>query len=444
MIFRYLFRIVMLTFFCFITSLTIGQQVHFIYLQTDNAQPFYVKLNNNVTSSSSLGYLIIPKLSDGNYDVTIGFPKKEFPEEKFQLLVDKKSEGFLLKNFGDRGWGLFNLQSFSVTMGSGQLDSMTVATNVQSDPFSKMLATVVKDSSILERPAEVVKSTPVKTDTVVALHSEMDTSMMVYQTKQSALLSTINRTLFNKNKDGVEMIYLDKLENTADTIRIFIPASASVGNGDSLSNNVGIAEKKPDMVDQVNLKSPDSSISGSGNHLFSNDQPDTLKDLTNLHQNHATSMQDSAKLQKVTNDKDMVAPVDVVAPVDANENKANKVIKVENSQGNGFPKVVEYSKINSDCKSFASNEDFIKLRKKIAGENNDDNMLKEAKKGFRSVCFSTEQIKNLSFLFLTDEGKYRFFDTAYAFTSDSDQYYKLQGQLSDPYFINRFKAMIHK
>ena len=37
-----------------------------------------------------------------------------------------------------------------------------------------------------------------------------------------------------------------------------------------------------------------------------------------------------------------------------------------------------------------------------------------------------------------------FFDAAYPFTSDSDQYNSLKSQLSDEYYINRFKAMIHK
>jgi hypothetical protein len=73
-----------------------------------------------------------------------------------------------------------------------------------------------------------------------------------------------------------------------------------------------------------------------------------------------------------------------------------------------------------------------------------DNMLKTAKKYFRSKCFSTEQIKDLSYLFLTNEGKYRFFDAAYPYTSDSDQYEMLQAQLSDEYYINRFKALIGK
>ena len=80
----------------------------------------------------------------------------------------------------------------------------------------------------------------------------------------------------------------------------------------------------------------------------------------------------------------------------------------------------------------------------MAGESTNDGMIKIAKKFFRSQCFSTEQIKNLSFLFLNDEGKYQFFDSAYAFTSDSSQYLILQSQLKDTYYVNRFKAMIHK
>jgi hypothetical protein len=80
----------------------------------------------------------------------------------------------------------------------------------------------------------------------------------------------------------------------------------------------------------------------------------------------------------------------------------------------------------------------------MAAENKMETMLKTARKYFRSKCFSTEQIKDLSYLFLTNEGKYRFFDAAYPFTSDSDQYDILESQLTDEYYITRFKAMIRK
>ncbi|MEJ7675936.1 MAG: hypothetical protein WKF59_25370 [Chitinophagaceae bacterium] len=45
-------------------------------------------------------------------------------------------------------------------------------------------------------------------------------------------------------------------------------------------------------------------------------------------------------------------------------------------------------------------------------EKNDEGMIKVAKKNFKTKCFTTEQIKNLSVLFIKDDGKYMFFDTA--------------------------------
>ena len=436
MIFRYFFRIVAVIFFSLITLFAAAQQVHFVYLQTDNGQPFYVKLNNNVTSSSSLGYLILPKLSDGNYEITVGFPKKEFPEEKFQLPIDKNNEGFLLKNFGDKGWGLFNLQSLSVVMGAGANDVVNTKTTVQNDPFSNMLATVVKDSSILERPKEVTLSVPPKVDTVSVVSAGADTSTTVAQNNTPALLSSITRTMFAKNKDGVEMIYIDKLASVIDTIRIFMPTSSlSEIEG---SPKIG-GEVKRDTVADTVVKSQEVLTADQGNNISPDHKTDTLSSATSpALQKQTQLIQDSAALSKNARVLDKSEP-----RATSGNGKEEATIETINNE-NSLPKVVKYSKINSDCKAFASNEDFIKLRKKIAGENNDDNMLNEAKKGFRSKCFSTEQIKNLSFLFLNDEGKYRFFDAAYAYTSDSDQYYKLQAQLSDPYYINRFKAMIHK
>jgi hypothetical protein len=98
---------------------------------------------------------------------------------------------------------------------------------------------------------------------------------------------------------------------------------------------------------------------------------------------------------------------------------------------------------NNNCKSVAAEDDFFKLRKKMAAQNNDDAMISEAKKSFKKKCFSTTQVRNLSALFLTDESKYKFFDAAYQYVSDLENFSTLQSALKDEYFINRFKAMIH-
>ena len=122
----------------------------------------------------------------------------------------------------------------------------------------------------------------------------------------------------------------------------------------------------------------------------------------------------------------------------------NNQQKTENVQQKNIEPVVKSGMINSDCKNFATDEDFLKVRKKMVAENTDEDMIQAAKKTFKTKCFTTEQIKNLSVLFLKDEGKYMFFDAAYPFVSNSEMYATLQSQLSDDYYITRFKAMIHK
>jgi hypothetical protein len=70
-------------------------------------------------------------------------------------------------------------------------------------------------------------------------------------------------------------------------------------------------------------------------------------------------------------------------------------------------------------------------------------MLDEAKKYFKSKCFATEQIKNLSTMFLSNAGKYNFFSAAYNYTTDIENFSSLQSELTDEYYISRFKEILH-
>ena len=78
----------------------------------------------------------------------------------------------------------------------------------------------------------------------------------------------------------------------------------------------------------------------------------------------------------------------------------------------------------------------------MAASSSDDAMLDAAKKTFKNTCFSVEQVKNLSSLFLNDTGKYNFFDASYPHIFDSQNFGTLQIMLTDQYYISRFKAMI--
>ena len=147
----------------FVTLQTFGQQEYFIYLQTENNQPFYVRVNANVYSSTSSGYLILSKLADSTAIVTIGFPKNVFPEQHFNIPVNHKDGGYTVKNFGDKGWGLFNLQTLAVIMNSnpaGEKKSPEITGTKKSDAFSMLLANAVNDTSVLYAVNKLPKPVP--------------------------------------------------------------------------------------------------------------------------------------------------------------------------------------------------------------------------------------------------------------------------------------------
>ena len=393
-----------------VSSLNISaQQNHFLYFQTENKQPFYVKLDNKIFSSSSAGYLIVSKLKEGNYTITFGFPKNEWPEEKISFKVNKDA-GYILKNFEEKGWGVFNLQSFDVIMPGDEItkNNKPVQEN-KDDAFSNMLATVVNDSTIRQKDIviEEAKEIPVLkiidstenpiTSQEIPVSKITDSTEKLITSQESiqisadtpVLISMIRRSLLQKNKDGIEMIYTDEFNKKKDTIRIFMPAE--------LSNEINESKE----VKEIEIA------------RMSN-QTDTIKNIP-------PAILNEPAVEKQTAD-------------------TTKYIFIEDKKDSVSAKSPS---INSNCNGYASEDDFLKLRKKMAAENNNEEMIKVAKKFFRSKCFTTDYIKNLSSLFLSDDGKYNFFDAAYPFVADSGLYYTLENQLSDTYYINRFKAMIH-
>ncbi len=402
-------------------SLSISaQQSHFLYFQTEGKQLFYVKLDNKIFSSSESGYLIVPKLSEDNYRITFGFAKNEWPEQVINYKLDKDA-GLLLKNFGEKGWGVFNLQSSNITMaGNREDDNVKNEQAVNNDNFSNMLANVVNDSTIKQK--DVVSKEETKQPPVVAASeqsvavtqdttSHQDIAKDVNETAVSA--SVITKKLQKKGKGGMEMVYYDEYNNIKDTIRIFIPSD---------KNPEPVKTKSSDEILPVNF--------------------DSVKSANTTNDNVKSKIQEEVAHTSTDTVRDTVA---YVAPINFSvqqHSDSSVIVSKKEDKMEFLP--LKSGAINSNCTVYATEEDFLKLRKKMAAENSDEDMTKVAKKAFKTKCFTTQEIKNLAALFLKDEGKYNFFDTAYPYVSDSNIFYTLQDQLSDEYFIKRFKAMIHQ
>ena len=91
-------------------------QQYFVYIQSERSQPFYVRYDGKLLPSSDRGYLILSKMPAGTVSLHIGFAKSDVPERAYQVrITGPADQGFLLKQDGDRGYALFNLQTFAVT-----------------------------------------------------------------------------------------------------------------------------------------------------------------------------------------------------------------------------------------------------------------------------------------------------------------------------------------
>jgi len=373
-----------------------AQQQHFVYIQTENQQPFSVRLNNMILSSSGSGYIIIPKLDTGGYDLHFGFPKDQWPNQKMHIQV-RNDQGYILKNFDGKGWGLFNIQTMNMVMNENA-ETVPDKKTVNEDGFADVLANVVGSPSIKEQPKKKVDSEPGKpaesknSEPVLAHENKAvdapktDTVISKQETKDPVVISKI--PLYTApvkissflDATGRSMVYVDTLNGKMDTIRVFMPYPAEIKP----------VEKPETPVPQKTEKS------------------DTIKTVI---------------------DEKSTAPQPVA--------KEMPEAKTETP-----PAVKKTAMVNSNCKDLADDRDFLKLRKKMAAQKSEDNMVIVARKDFDKHCYTTEQIKNLCVLFLTDKGRYDFFDAAYPFVSDSGNFPNLISELTEAYYINRFRAMI--
>jgi len=477
-------RFPLLCFFVLLASLLNAQKIYFVYLQTETGEPFFVRMNDKLYSSESSGYLILPKLKDSTYKFKLGFPAKDVDLD-FTTTINKKDHGYLIKNLGDKGWGLFDLQSLDLQMSASNVKKESgfnnTSTNTQVNAFTALLAKATDDPSLrqnavfakqVEKKPEVVRTIekeekkPVVTDAVVkevqndspkessgtfeekkpkqvmqpATRSDENKTNAVNtndQKEDSQKSSVVQSDIYKRseviklsegsNADGFESVYIDQNPDGAkDTIRVFIPSGkTSVAIKEELKSDSTAEIKKTDAPDTAQAVSKTKkwwqiSIGKNKTETAAKQEPNNNSEAETKTLNVST---DSS--QAVTGAKE-----------EPKKEEAKKWWQI--AIGKDKTETGE----NKKCQVVANNDDFLKLRRKMAARTNDDGMLDEAKKYFKSKCFATEQIKNLSTMFLSSAGKFNFFNAAYNYTTDVENFSSLQSELKDEYYVNRFKEMV--
>lgn len=437
-----------------------AQLNYFVYLESENREPFYIRVQNKIHAAPN-GHLILSKLVEGDLKLELGFPKTSMPEQQFSIAIGKKDRGFLLRNFSDKGWVLYDLQESQLIAAASKQAQVVVqptASNLAAavnDPFANMLAAVTQDSTVKQvtvqkevLPVDTLRQTtqkPVVTDNAVVgsnnsttsvvqpgggggnkMPAAVDSPAVKPPTKPAQVV--VKETVSEPNwvapqKSVVEL--LTRMESGAgydlafrvleadghmDTVKLFIEGM--------LVDQKEMNRARDTVVQQMSL------------------QPDTLLALVMSVQDtlHAV-VSDTASAASGDTLRNQSAQLAVVKPeVKAEEKKEPAAAQV--------PQTASASVPNSNCRQIAGEEDFVKLRRRMALQKRDEEMVAEARKQFQQRCFSTAQLRALSTLFITDEWRYRFYDAALPFVSDFSNFAQLEATIQSEYFRKRFLALL--
>jgi hypothetical protein len=97
--------------FLFFTCYTLqAQKKHFLYLQAEDKQPFFIELNNKQIASTANGYMVLPRLRNGKYFFTAFTATDTVNKQKFICAINDKDLGYFVKK-NTASWELINIQN---------------------------------------------------------------------------------------------------------------------------------------------------------------------------------------------------------------------------------------------------------------------------------------------------------------------------------------------
>lgn len=212
--YRVIKQLAFLTAFCIVGLSVRAQQSYYIYLQSENGQPFYAQIGDKVYSSSAIGHLILAGLKDNVCNFEIGFPQHAVKPQQFSVQVRGKDHGYQLKKTGAQEWTLYNWQNqetVKALRGSGT-SAVLYGERKKDDAFATLMAAVVNDSAVLytsivkndaaDVPQTVAKTTTEKPETNTEVRQPLteDTAKEVKKTDVAVTTGSLTQTTLDSTK----------------------------------------------------------------------------------------------------------------------------------------------------------------------------------------------------------------------------------------------------
>lgn len=477
----------------------LSQKEYFIYLESDGGQAFFARIGDKTVSSSSGGYLILPQLRDTTHTFIVGFPGNKWPEQRFTVTMRGNDHGYLLKNFEGKGWGLFDLQTMSVQMASGNATAKKQETsNGSVSLFTEILSKAANDPSLREKPVFASNISQQPSQPVQTVNRSSET---VAATPKKEEPKPIAPDTVSKKEEVVAKLETKKEETKPEPIDTLSKKEEVIAKLETKKQDPPLqVEQKQEPA----VKTADSlkTIVRQEPPITEQEKPVTLKEEPVVVKTETSKEKEETEVNKADRQKEQVEePVRTSSPSEnsltgrtgpapsPDYERSEVIKKAESSTTDGFglvfidkiadfrqdtiqifipnartimgdarkkaandrkfldidenTKAVSKGTARNNCSSQATEDDFFRLRKKMAGIKDSESMINEAKKEFKGKCFSVDQIRNLGNLFLNEAGKFQFYEMAYPNSSDKNGFAVLQAEFRDPYFVHRFKNLVN-
>jgi hypothetical protein len=92
-------------------------QSNFLYVQSENNQPYFIQMKGQVYASNAKGYLLVPQMSNGEHTILLGFPGNVYNEYNFSFTIADKPKGYSLKYTTEGEWLLMDMVTLELLRG---------------------------------------------------------------------------------------------------------------------------------------------------------------------------------------------------------------------------------------------------------------------------------------------------------------------------------------
>ncbi|RFS18936.1 DUF4476 domain-containing protein [Chitinophaga silvatica] len=461
------------------------QQHYYIYIQSEKGQPFYVKQNGKVLSSTERGYIILPQLESGTANITVGFPKEESHEAQFNLKIVKTDQGYLLKRSGSSNYALYNLQTFKEVKPAGaalaaadavesttdtqpgvaevKTEKVTADKDEMMSNLQKDLETTFGDKATVTGPAKKPAATKPGNsfasalDKVVVTSDDRDTgeeeiNVPVAKTKDNSATRAPKGKkerdpLTDDEKELLRSVMAEESKIAAvsaaeDAVK---PANSDPEEEPKKSKKHKSRAADPDFIEFQNDKQEDKTVVST---VDAAPMPEAIDE--------SASTKSKKKKRKVFDDTEhpanvitdpsgygVLAESDDKSSAKKKKKKSDEIEQTEDASSNTSEKKAARL-VNSDCVNIMDDATFHKLLRKFVAASSDNSMIEVFRKQSRNYCLESAQIKTLGQLLTSDETRYRLLEAGYSKVYDSEKYGALESLLIDEYFKKRFKSMIRR